>query len=53
MQATGVGIDVGIQGIGGEDMAGEGIELRRVIAKKEGEGDGWEGMRVRVIGSSS
>ena len=53
MQATGHGIDVRVQGISGEYMAGEGIEVRRIITKKEGEGDGWEGMRVCVIGSSS
>lgn len=34
-------------------MAGEGIEVRRVVAKEESEGDGWKWVGVGVICGAS
>lgn len=36
--------------VGAEHMSGEGIELRRGVSEEEGEGDGWEGVGVGVVG---
>lgn len=50
MEAASGGIDMRGDGIGRENMAGERVQLRRIVAEEKGEGDGREGVRVGVVG---
>lgn len=50
VQPTSFGVDVRGDGVGAEDMAGEGVELRGAIPEEEGESDGREGVVVGVVG---
>ena len=50
VQPTSFGVYVGGDGVGAEDMAGEGVELRGAIPEEEGESDGGEGVVVGVVG---
>jgi len=43
-------VDVRRDGVGAQDMTGEGVELRGAIAEEEREGYGWEGVAVGVVG---
>ena len=43
-------VDVAGDGVGAQDVGGEGVELRRGVAQEVGQGDGREGVGVGVVG---
>ena len=49
VQSARVPVDMRRDGIGAEDMIGEGIQLRRAVSEEEGEGDGRKGVAISVV----
>lgn len=50
VEVVGGRVDVGVDGVGVEDMRGKGVELGGVVVEEESEWDGGEGMGVGVVG---
>lgn len=50
VEAAGGRVDVGVDGVGAEDMRSKGVELGGAVAEEESERDGGEGMGVGVVG---
>lgn len=50
MKSLRLGVNIAGDGVGAEDMRGEGIEARRAVAEEEGEGDGRKRVGVGMVG---
>jgi hypothetical protein len=49
VKSAGLGIDIVLNGVGAQDVGGEGIELRRRVSKEVSESDGREWVRIGVV----